>query len=670
MMTPAAAWSSVKTQLKADLSASFYQRYIENTDSRYADHTLTLICEDEEVCQGLQSPQISRKIGRLFSACVGKEVVFEYEIAPCEDAQDPELSAPTNLSEISIESTTLSEYESRVKSHQVIVVPGYFRKFIPLMDPEIAWLYIAFRQMAYLSGFKNKGQAVFSVTGKRIASFAGMSYSAFKRRFADPKTWEKLQWLVTPQEGMGQTPWKIDQEGRPHRTAHTYHVRMDLPLTPGDQKCLQDWLARNYGRSENYLETLQQAISTPVQQILSDYRQEEISFEGVGMSVADVAMKVCPADLQGSEAVQALVKQLVHHFMPPNDLIVITHYFIKNWAPKLSAAQAWMVILMRDLSFYDPQTGYQRNEVFIQGGYRELADALGLNRIRTIRNWLKTDKLGQFVEELDQEYGIGTWETCPRRFRVRLEEPDPEAIVANETNRDANSTAEIVASEQSYSTGTNVDNWPQPEDVIVASETNRQSQVSHSVVATEPNRLSQVTPLVVASEPFSGRNWDCINLLNPVSPHAINTDQPPASALPEEWQRATLFKNCVVENAVRKKLVDRQVTGQLIVSWLLYAASPRGTNITDPVGFTISRLTQNPKKGAGGGFDRLSQRSPQELVSLIRETLLLHYPRDHDWSICMDGARKTKLLELIEYLDPQTANSLKETISTHFGGIS
>ena len=269
MMTPAAAWSSVKTQLKTELSPSFYQRYIKNTDSRFADNTLTLICEDEEVCQGLQSPQISRKISRLFSACVGEDVVFDYEITPQEDTQSPDLSLPTNLSEISIESATLSEYESRVKSHQVIVVPGYFRNFIPLMDPEVAWLYIAFRQMAYLSGFRNKGQAIFSVSGKRIASFAGMSYSAFKRRFADPKTWEKLQWLVTPQEGMGQTPWKTDKEGRPHRAAHTYHVRMDLPLTPVDQKCLRDWLVRNYAHSGNYLETLQQAISTPVPQILS-----------------------------------------------------------------------------------------------------------------------------------------------------------------------------------------------------------------------------------------------------------------------------------------------------------------------------------------------------------------------------------------------------------------
>ena len=157
MMTPAAAWSSVKTQLKAELSPSFYQRFIENTDSRFADNTLTLICEDEEICQGLQSPQISRKISRLFSACVGEDVVFDYEITPQEDTQSPDLSLPTNLSEISIESATLSEYESRVKSHQVIVVPGYFRNFIPLMDPEIAWLYIAFRQMAYLSGSKIKG---------------------------------------------------------------------------------------------------------------------------------------------------------------------------------------------------------------------------------------------------------------------------------------------------------------------------------------------------------------------------------------------------------------------------------------------------------------------------------------------------------------------------------
>ena len=444
---------------------------------------------------------------------------------------------------------------------------------------------------------------------------------------------------------------------------------MDLPLTPVDQKCLRDWLARNYAHSENYLETLQQAISTPVQQIFSGHRQDEISFEGAAMSVADVAMKVCPADLRGSEAVLALIEQLVHHFMPPNDLIVITHYFIKNWVSQLSAAQAWMVTLMRDLCFYDPQTGFQRNEVFIQGGYRELATALGLNRIRTLRDWLKADKLSQFVQEMDQEYGIGTWETCPRRFRVRLEEPDPEAIVASETNRDINSTGEIVASEQAHSPGINVENWPKPESAIVASETNRQSQVSHSIVATEPNRLPQVNPSVVASEPFSRRNWDCINLINPESPNAVNTEQPPAAALPAEWQRETLFKNCVVENCVRKKLVDRQVTGQLFVSWLLYAASPRGTNITDPVGFAISRLMKNPKKGAGGGFDRLSQRTPQELLRLIRETLLLRYPRDYDWNICMEGARSAKILELIDYLDPQTANSLKEAITTNFGGI-
>jgi hypothetical protein len=57
------------------------------------------------------------------------------------------------------------------------------------------------------------------------------------------------------------------------------------------------------------------------------------------------------------------------------------------------------------------------------------------------------------------------------------------------------------------------------------------------------------------------------------------------------------------------------------VSWLLYAYSPEGVSVRDPVGLAIQRLGKNVHAGAGGGFDRLAGLTPYELQALFEADL-------------------------------------------------
>ena len=53
------------------------------------------------------------------------------------------------------------------------------------------------------------------------------------------------------------------------------------------------------------------------------------------------------------------------------------------------------------------------------------------------------------------------------------------------------------------------------------------------------------------------------------------------------------------------------------VSWLLYAYSPAGSKVSDPVGLAVKRLCENVSAGAGGDFNRLAKLNPYALRALF-----------------------------------------------------
>lgn len=128
------------------------------------------------------------------------------------------------------------------------------------------------------------------------------------------------------------------------------------------------------------------------------------------------------------------------------------------------------------------------------------------------------------------------------------------------------------------------------------------------------------------------RVFKSLNLLNQ---SLISKDSPPT---PQKMRRRGVgnlafwdFDLLMANNQVgaARQIKDRQKeTGASIgdlsagfVSWILYAHSPAGSRIDNPIALAVKRLRENIHAGAGGDFDRLAHLKPFELKVLFDRDL-------------------------------------------------
>lgn len=74
-------------------------------------------------------------------------------------------------------------------------------------------------------------------------------------------------------------------------------------------------------------------------------------------------------------------------------------------------------------------------------------------------------------------------------------------------------------------------------------------------------------------------------------------------------------KNLLITNKKFGRNIKRLSEG--FVSWLLYAYSPNGSRVNDPVALAVKRLCTEMHEGAGGDLNRLAQMPPHALKSLF-----------------------------------------------------
>ena len=235
----------------------------------------------------------------------------------------------------------------------------------------------------------------------------------------------------------------------------------------------------------------------------------------------------------------------------------------------------------RDLAYLNWQTGERREVVTFQGGYQEMAALVGSGRPKTVQGWLSPhwhdEKRGadltQFLQEIaleDKTEESLRAASMPRAFRVLLDEP----LVANGGYRSAADGG---------------DSWSQME-AIAAANGGYMPAANGGVLNTLNTHLNtqEKTP-PTTQELAGGRRWDLKSLLqeNEIHPR------------------------------VRKELLESQASAQAFVSWVLYAMSPSSGKLTDPLGYAISRLRDDPKRAARGAFSQLAALSPDELRKLF-----------------------------------------------------
>jgi hypothetical protein len=93
-----------------------------------------------------------------------------------------------------------------------------------------------------------------------------------------------------------------------------------------------------------------------------------------------------------------------------------------------------------------------------------------------------------------------------------------------------------------------------------------------------------------------------------------------AEVVPSFWELESLLGQNDVHPKVQKELLEVQASVHAFVSWVLYVASPQSGNLSDPLGYALSRLREHPLREARGVFRQFADLPPAELLLLMQST--------------------------------------------------
>jgi len=727
-ISPEQAWQMVIGQVQLDMPKVYFDTWVKDAEFISFNHGLLTIGTANAYASEWLTSRLTSTVSRLLTGILAQPVSVRFVVhePPADFEEEPEEEIPADTPEkekppevLTLQAEYQSIYDEIVQPEQVIVIPGYFLRYIPMLGVELAWLYVGFRQAAYEAGASKKPGKKVSAPAKKVAGYAGMSPRSFWRWVARPATWKLLRWLVKP---VDETPkWNRGSDGRPHQATRNYRVAMSMPLTSFDERSLRVWLYRSLAEGNSPIAALRSALDASFYELLPWPEKmpsiEEIS--GEPHSIQDVVQEVC-GPISGDEKAQfdELVEKLAQHLISSSDLIILTHYFVSHWLPRLGPGPGWFVTLMRDRCYLNQRTGEIRDEVRLDQGYAEAARLLGLKRVKTIWEWLRNAEVALFLRETGRE--IGTWEEAPRRIKVCLGEPmtdedqdqadtllakspigasgthsDPDEIEsvgasgshsqtnrgglvgASGTHRESMDHLTIGASgthsevDQDNAVGASVthrDGDPEPSIGASCKDLNQPvgASDSHNGAAGTHKHGASVTLIGASDTHWSGvsgtfdwRDWHSLNSLIQGFKHPNNTlttssanasGDAPKDLVAGEWEIEDLLSLNRVSSKNQALLLEKSVTAQTFISWLLYAASKGGNNIRDPIGHAVSRLVQDPSQGAGGACDRLAGLPADELATLIFRELNGQSPWNTDWRTVMEGTPRTRLWRLADQL--------------------
>ncbi len=803
---PEQAWRMVLDQLHMEMSKGSFDSWVGDTVFvSFEDGTLTAGTTNTYACEWLTS-RLTSTVNHMLTGILNQPVTVRFvvlfneenELVEDDSVQDEKPGPDSPPKVITLQAEYQSIYDEIVQPEHVIVIPGYFLRYIPMLGLELSWLYIGFRQAAYEAGASKKPGKKVNAPAKKVAWYAGMSSRSFWRWAAKPTTWKLLGRLVKPVEEIPQ--WHHGRDGRPHQATRSYRVAMTIPLTPFDEQSLRSWLYRRLVEGRSPLATLQAALETPVDELLPWPEKMPFLEEtgGKPQSIQEVVLEMC-SPIEQNEQVQfnELAEKLAQHLMSSKDLIFLTHYFVSRWLPRLGAGPGWFVALMRDRCYLNQRTGEIRDEIRLDEGYVEAARWLGLKRVKTIWEWLRIEDVATFIRETGR--GIGGWEEASRIFKICMSEPmieadqdranlilanrpvgavdthssldegnpigasvthrasqytdfigaigsdhpigasvihrtslytrsigaignrgqmeEESAIGASVTHRKWEGEAPVGATDTHRDGFNSVENSPNSAVIgmgdgltpfvevnlmgqgdsdspngeenpigasVIHSETADEAAIGASVTHRTGSETAQIgaigTPIGAsvihrrgASDTHNGasvtidwRNWHSLNSLTPGLKHLKNTETTSSaegslnsSDGPSEKERGVVdlqwnLKDLMTLNRVSQKnqelLFGKGLSAQAFISWLLYAASKNGAGIRDPIGHAVSRLVQDPTRGAGGSYDRLAGLPANELSELIKRELSGQSPWNTDWRTVMADTPRAKVRALADQL--------------------
>ncbi len=628
------AWQIVLGQLQLDMPRASFDTWVRDTEALALENGVMTIATHNVYARDWLESRLTSTVQRLLIGILNQSVSVQFVVrdAPNEEPESSDEEREEEQ-EVAIEPVQWLDYDKIVQPHKQIVVKGYLRRLGMEIGPKAIWLYVGFHQAAW-KVHSNGGESGMALRSRDVMRFSGLSFGAFWRLLRNKEIQTQLSGLVDRADLPGEHRYRRGRDGRPHRAPIRYQVFMTPRLTRADAivvySRLKALLDQGASMPDALLELLavedDMELLTPLQQVKPDIQLNTV----MDMARMEVGEAFTPE-------VDHLAQELHRKIINCLGDIHITHYFVTETIKQfnLTPAQAWLVTAARDMAYLNSRTGERREIVTFKGGYREMAQLIGSQRFKTVQTWLNPQwqkqrrggDLTRFMVELEapdsNTYADLRVDTMPRTYRVLLDEP-----------LDANGTNKVVAN------GSNR---------LVADGTDSRSRMEAIVDANGSNML-------VA-------NGTVLNTIkHSLNTHERNTSttqhtQNPEAVAPEYWELNTLLQQNDVHPKVQRELLEAQASVRAFVSWVLYAASPKSGNLSDPLGYALSRLREHTLQEARGIFEQLADLPPAELLMLIEGTptkryempMQIDHPLAPAWKKAM-GTNNARLLVVRQIL--------------------
>ncbi|MBE7434827.1 MAG: hypothetical protein HRF47_08250 [Chloroflexota bacterium] len=631
------AWSSVLAQLQLDMPRASYETWVLGTQALELKNDVLLVSTRNAYARDWLESRLTSTVQRLLVGILNRSVSVKFVVG---DESQEEMEMETEAdemeeSELNIEPVQWLDYDRIVQPHKQVVVKGYLRRLGMEIGPKAVWLYVGFHQAAWRVQDQNgpSGKPLYS---REVMRFSAMSNGAFWRLLKHAGIQAHLTGLVQRVDSQDARRFRRGRDGRPHRAPIRYQVCMTPRLTRADATAVHLRLKALIEKHSSTTSALQEMLAVEDVMELLDPLDVKLSHPPLN-TVMDMVKLETGEKFSGenfSPEIERLAQELHRRIINCLGDIHIPHYFITETIHRynLTPAQAWLITVARDMAFINARTGERRDVVTFKRGYQEMAELIGSTRYKTVQAWLhlhwtsqqRGGNLSRFLQEIDlpdsKTYADLRVESMSRAFRVLLDEP---------LDADGRNKVDANGSHMADADGSN--SWTQMGALADANG-------SHMVDANGSDLNSFKHPL----------NTDKKN--TSTTQHACGEKNPAEAVAPDFWELEALLQQNDVHPKVQKELLEVQASVHAFVSWVLYVASPQSGNLSDPLGYAISRLREHPLREARGVFRQFADLTPKELLALIDSTptggyelpTKIEHPLAHAWKKAM-GSNNPRL---------------------------
>jgi hypothetical protein len=688
--SPEKIWQTVLGKLESDLSTADFNTWVKSARLQSCrDNTFVIGCTNEYGREWLES-HLATTLQQYFSNVMERKIHVRFMVCSQEANDIAQLSEDelikTNVDDdpIDLDVHYASIRNTLLEPGRVVRLPVYMLRWLPYVGSQIVFVAMALWQEYYLAsnGKARKGVSKVSARAEHICQWAGISRAQFFRLL---QSGSGLDWFARKIE----TDHELDRYSKRAKKSSNKYELFESLLTPGDAGDLRTYLL-DHDIRESTEAALRLAINANPKEILQyPVRQPPVDFDkrlSSHLTVHDVVKELIGHRMTVEQS--DLADQLAARLLGEGDFILVSWYFLKNWLSVLGADASMFILVLRNLCYFNDETGEIRDEVWLDGGYETIAKRLGINNPRVVANWLPAriergkrkqdlsesttkefsrrkqlqELLGMFVERF--EHRINSSGSYGWKFKVQRTDPlTPQHQVIHQAV-----TALLVKAE---------DRGVLNELTTWIGELNNGC---YETVRNDPKvvlRLSDFTNGCFETlkdiingclEMLEMEANDCfetlLKILNSVKDtqkelkpstnkdtcdsmfYTADKSLVAVTGAKGEWSLEKLLARADKNN--RQLLLAQEKNARAFVSWVIHGAAQ--ISIQNPYSLAIAKLKQNPGVSAGGVSDRLAVVPAWQLVRWIEDEINFQTPSNRDWRMMFAQVKHERIRLLADSL--------------------